>query len=41
MTAMHRPRRAAVALCALLLLPAAEKPPYDPVEQYAERRPGG
>ena len=34
---MHRPRRAAVALCALLLLPAAEKPPYDPIEQYTER----
>jgi hypothetical protein len=38
---MHRQRRAAVALCALLLLPAAEKPTYDPVEQYAERQVEG
>ncbi len=34
-------RRAALALLALTTLPAADKPPYDPVEQYAGRQVEG
>src|SRR5205085_8512728 len=40
-TTMRRCYRLAVALFTLTALPAAEKTPYDPVEQYAERQVEG
>ena len=38
---MHRRYRLVIALVILAALPAAEKQPYDPVEQYAERQVEG